>query len=107
MAPGDLGAAVDVQREGFDRSDVRKWPVMNCWEFKNCGREKGGDKANEFGICPAYTRGAGEACWFIAGTLCRGKVQGSHARKLGTCVTCDFFQRFDIRHRHTMWKQFH
>jgi hypothetical protein len=25
----------------------------NCWQFKNCGREPGGKKASELGICPA------------------------------------------------------
>ena len=24
---------------------------MNYWEFKKCGREKGGARAKEFGIC--------------------------------------------------------
>jgi hypothetical protein len=79
---------------------------VNCWEFKNCARESGGDKVRELGVCPAYTEGAGEACWFIAGTLCDGTVQGSFAEKLGTCVNCDFFQLFDIQHRYRMWKRF-
>jgi len=25
----------------------------NCWEFKKCGREPGGEKADRLGICPA------------------------------------------------------
>jgi hypothetical protein len=27
---------------------------VNCWEFKKCGMEKGGAKATELGVCPAY-----------------------------------------------------
>jgi hypothetical protein len=27
--------------------------VNNCWEFKNCGREIGGIKVKEMGVCPA------------------------------------------------------
>jgi hypothetical protein len=80
---------------------------MNCWEFKNCGRDKSGDRVDELGICPAYTQGAGEACWFIAGTFCSGKVQGTYVQKLGTCVVCDFFQQFGLEHRFTMWRKFH
>ena len=79
---------------------------MNCWEFKRCGREKGGGNAGALGVCPAYTQGAGEACWFIAGTFCGGKVHGTYAEKLGTCINCDFFQRFDLEHRYRMWKRF-
>ena len=27
----------------------------NCWEVKQCGRQPGGPKAGEFGVCPAAT----------------------------------------------------
>lgn len=76
---------------------------VNCWEFKKCGRQPGGDKAAEFGVCPASEaksldgihRGdnAGRACWIIAGTFCGGKVQGTHAAKHENCAKCDFFQQ--------------
>ncbi len=49
---------------------------MNCWEFKKCGREAGGAKVAELGVCPAYPN-AGTHCARIAGTFCGGKVQGS------------------------------
>jgi len=26
---------------------------LNCWEFKQCGREAGGAHVDEFGVCPA------------------------------------------------------
>ena len=76
-------------------------PNMNCWEVKKCGREPGGAKANEFGVCPAATetkinginggKNGGRACWAIAGTLCGGKVQGTFASKLSNCITCEFY----------------
>jgi hypothetical protein len=91
----------------LDRTEVQKKPVLKCWEFKHCGREEGGSKDLELGVCPAYTQGAGDACWLIAGTLCGGTVQGRYAQKLEACVFCDFFQRFDLEHRYTMWKRFH
>jgi len=25
----------------------------NCWEYKKCGREPGGIKVHELGVCPA------------------------------------------------------
>lgn len=73
----------------------------NCWEFEECGREVNGKKAKEFGVCPAATAAklngtnegsnGGRACWAIAGTLCGGKIQGTYAQKLGSCLNCQFF----------------
>jgi len=73
---------------------------LNCWEHKKCGRQPGGPKAQELGICPVTThqpldrahegKNAGRACWAIAGSLCGGKVQGSYAQKLHNCWKCDF-----------------
>jgi hypothetical protein len=74
---------------------------QNCWEFKNCGRQPGGAKAAELGVCVAASEGrvdglndgrnGGRACWAIAGTLCGGVVQGSFAAKLTNCMKCEFF----------------
>jgi len=65
-----------------------------------CGRQPGGHKAQELGICPVtvYTdldgvhggANAGRACWAIAGSLCGGKIQGTYAQKLNNCWRCDF-----------------
>lgn len=75
---------------------------QNCWEFKKCGRESGGAKAAELGVCPASNekrlsnvnrgKNAGRSCWAVAGTLCGGKIQGSFATKLQNCLQCEFFQ---------------
>lgn len=76
---------------------------LNCWEFKKCGRQPGGAKEKELGICPAaiYTdlngahggKNAGRSCWVIAGSLCGGKIQGSYAQKLENCWRCEFMNR--------------
>ncbi len=76
---------------------------QNCWEFKNCGRQPGGAKAQELGICPASMdatsdgvnegKRAGRICWALVGTLCGGKVQGTFAQKKTTCLACDFFKK--------------
>ena len=72
----------------------------NCWEHKNCGRQPGGHKAKELGVCPVTTHqvlhgahsgtNGGRACWVVAGSLCGGKVQGTYAEKLSSCWRCDF-----------------
>ncbi len=77
-------------------------PKLNCWELKKCGREPEGNKTAELGVCIAAleTRAnginsgtnGGRACWAIAGTLCGGKIQGTFALKLQSCLKCDFFK---------------
>ncbi|XOF35130.1 MAG: two-CW domain-containing protein [Candidatus Electrothrix sp. YB6] len=64
---------------------------MNCWKYKQCGREEGGVHAEEKGVCPAYPD-HGKHCAHIAGTLCGGKVQGEFVMKLLSCMKCDFYQ---------------
>ena len=73
---------------------------LNCWEYKKCGRQLGGPKAKELGICPATVEPAlngahggkngGRSCWVIVGSLCGGKIQGTYAQKLSNCWRCDF-----------------
>lgn len=75
----------------------------NCWEIKKCGREPGGVKAAEFGICPAADerradgihegKNGGRCCWVIAGTLCKGaEAQGSYLEKFcSDCHNCEFY----------------
>lgn len=74
----------------------------NCWEIKKCGREPGGVKSQDRGVCPAaklpsYFTGKNEGksggryCWKIAGTLCGGKIQGTFADKIKDCTKCNFY----------------
>lgn len=75
----------------------------NCWEYMKCGREPGGCKSEELGVCPAAIdpfhhgknggRNGGRYCWKVAGTFCGGEVQGTFAMKMITCVECYFFQQ--------------
>ncbi|HYA13499.1 MAG TPA: methyl-accepting chemotaxis protein [Syntrophales bacterium] len=64
---------------------------INCWEFKKCGREAGGVKAKDLGVCPAYPN-HGKHCAQVAGTLCGGLVQGSFATKISNCMQCDYYK---------------
>jgi hypothetical protein len=76
---------------------------INCWEFKQCGRERGGRHIHSLGICPAATTekldglhggmNAGRACWFVVGTLCNDGIQGTFARKYKSCIFCDFYKK--------------
>lgn len=71
---------------------------MNCWEFKECGREKGGKNAEKLGQCPAWPD-HGTHCARITGTLCGGEVQGCFAQKLSNCLRCDFYQSEDYERK--------
>lgn len=76
---------------------------LNCWEYKQCGREPNGKNAHERGVCPASMESrladvhggwnAGRSCWVVAGTLCHGDVQGTFAEKFKNCEKCDFYQK--------------
>ncbi|HTY59505.1 MAG TPA: hypothetical protein VMF59_11845 [Bacteroidota bacterium] len=75
---------------------------QNCWEFKKCGREPGGSKSAELGVCPAATEkrvnrihgglNGGRSCWALTGTFCGGAVQGTFASKLKNCMDCEFYK---------------
>jgi len=74
---------------------------QNCWEHKQCGRERGGLRTSELGVCPAAEdkrlnrvhggTNAGRGCWMVAGTYCNGEVQGTFAQKMKRCMDCDFY----------------
>jgi hypothetical protein len=74
---------------------------LNCWQSKKCGREPGGGRVGELGVCPSAVevrlngvnggRNGGRACWAVTGTLCGGKVQGTYATKLTNCLDCEFY----------------
>ena len=92
----------------------------NCWEYMKCGREPGGIKADEFGICPAAAdisfdginsgTCGGRICWAVAGTFCEGKVQGTFAEKRNSCMSCSFYKTVQeeerTANRHTKFLRF-
>lgn len=75
---------------------------QNCWEYMKCGREPGGQNAKELSVCSASVdkdydgtnngKNAGRFCWAVAGTLCKGVVQGTFAAKFKSCLICPFYQ---------------
>ncbi|MBI5641275.1 MAG: hypothetical protein HZA17_12705 [Nitrospirae bacterium] len=82
---------------------MTKKQKLNCWEFKKCGREPEGAHVHDLGICPATKAhqldgvhggiNAGRSCWILAGTLCKGEVQGTFAQKYKSCELCDFYKK--------------
>jgi hypothetical protein len=77
-------------------------PKQNCWEFFNCGRELGGKKAKECGVCPTavdteanglnHGKNGGRICWAIAGSLCDGEPTGTNVEKHKVCFDCEFYK---------------
>jgi hypothetical protein len=77
---------------------------INCWQYMQCGREAGGLRADEQGVCPASTekrldavhggKNGGRACWAVAGSFAKRKPSGVHAAKDKDwdCSLCDFFR---------------
>lgn len=67
-----------------------------------CGREPGGERTHELGVCPAADmtdhtginggKNAGRFCWYVAGTLCSGNVEGTYAAKFESCLKCPFLR---------------
>lgn len=78
---------------------------LNCWDVKKCGREPNGVKVEELGVCLASTEAmvdginggqkGGRACWALVGTLCGGAVQASFAKKVGSCLECEFYKQVE------------
>jgi hypothetical protein len=77
----------------------------NCWEYRKCGREPGGKNVAEKCVCPAAIekryngvnngKKGGRFCWVVAGTYCKGKVQGAYAQKLEDCIRCPFYKEVE------------
>jgi signal transduction histidine kinase len=94
----DFSNAVDTYINSQNQEPLMS---LNCWEYKKCGREPGGPRTHELGICTAATEtrcngihsgiNAGRVCWLVAGTLCGSEVQGTFARKMATCLECGFY----------------
>ena len=57
--------------------------MVNCRQIKNCIKTD----------CPAYSASEPTRCWEIAGTFCRGQVQGHFAKKIGDCRLCEVYQQ--------------
>ena len=74
---------------------------LNCWEFKNCGREPGGALADQLGVCPTALElrrdgdnggiAAGRVCWTVP--LEKHSGQSLKCCSDKACLTCVFYKR--------------
>lgn len=71
-----LGATVNKRPLVLEQESLE-----TCWKKLRCDKDD----------CPAYGLEQSR-CWLIAGTFCRGQVQGKFARKLKDCRLCEIYQ---------------
>lgn len=74
---------------------------LNCWEYKLCGREKGGLMVNTLGECPVTSAmqydgvndgiAAGRVCWVVRNSGNRLACPGIGLRS--SCHQCEFYRR--------------
>ncbi|MEW5795997.1 MAG: two-CW domain-containing protein [Candidatus Zixiibacteriota bacterium] len=86
---------------------------LNCWEFKNCGRERGGLMAATLGECPVSTSmafdgtnggiAAGRSCWMVRESNRLARVQVCTG---ASCHTCEFYRRVIHEERSAAKHQF-
>ncbi len=79
-----------------------KRKTLNCWEYKKCGRQHGGDNVDTDGVCESasdlsYTginagKCAGRFCWAVSGSFSNGNSDCSLVKKIESCTHCDFYQ---------------
>jgi len=55
---------------------------MPCWVIKKCPPETKEQ-------CPAWEFQAGDLCWFIGGTICKGTVHKNWEKKMKLCRSCE------------------
>ncbi len=80
----------------------------NCWEFMECGREAGGARSSELGVCPASVatmadgflegHNGGRACVYITGTMCGGWSDPAQPEMKESCHSCPFQTMLDEEH---------
>ena len=74
---------------------------LNCWEYRNCGREHGGLMVATWGECPVSSAmkldgqnggvAAGRACWLVTNSSCTPIDAGSCLVR--NCHECEFYRR--------------
>jgi hypothetical protein len=92
-----------MSSESKPTEDTQPSTKMNCWDYRNCGREIGGTKVEEKGVCPAavstivnginHGMNGGRVCWAVAGTLGGRECNLTFSQKIVDCVVCDFYQK--------------
>ena len=69
--------------------------LPNCWEIRNCGREKGGKDVSQFGECPVSEVNMGHSCWVVAGSFHDGEPYCPIVKYEGlACTQCEVFNLY-------------
>ena len=72
---------------------------MNCWEFMKCGRQAGGENADEQPCSIATENSAdglnggingGRMCWVISENCCEYTEKASNTQRRSSCFQCEF-----------------
>jgi DNA-binding XRE family transcriptional regulator len=66
------------------RKDKLRRNTRPCWEVRKCSPD-----LRE--ACPAWEFRVVDLCWFINGTICRGKPEKNWNRKMEVCRKCEVF----------------
>ena len=72
---------------------------INCWEFKQCGREPGGARVDKLGICSVSVeasvdgmkggKNGGRVCWVVKNLL---RLSREDNPSYEECNECEFFK---------------
>ncbi|MFH1413259.1 MAG: methyl-accepting chemotaxis protein [Candidatus Omnitrophota bacterium] len=82
-----LEVLADTMDKALTKGDFTKHKIVvnpvSCWEIKKCNRKD----------CPSY--GDKEIkCWYVGGTFCNNKIQGTHAQKIADCKNCEVYRKY-------------
>ncbi|MFH2011662.1 MAG: PAS domain-containing protein [Pseudomonadota bacterium] len=64
---------------------TKEQALKPCWELESCPQDK---KEH----CPAWELDSGHLCWFINGTICKGRAYSDWSEKMEFCEECQVFQ---------------
>jgi len=67
------------------RKEKPRMKTRPCWEVRKCSPD-----LRE--ACPAWEFRLGDLCWFINGTICRGKPEKNWSQKIEICRKCQVFR---------------
>ncbi|NLX19093.1 MAG: helix-turn-helix transcriptional regulator [Desulfobulbus sp.] len=62
------------------RRDTQARRSKDCWNIKKCEHKK---------ECPVWEFQAGQLCWFLSGTPCKGTVDTDWKEKIAICRNCE------------------
>ena len=68
----------------------------HLWNGRIVGNARTASASRVAAIADAFDgvnsgQNAGRYCWAVAGTLCKGEIQGTFARKFRNCLACSFY----------------